>query len=71
MKEPGKTADKNRPLVLSQGSTVEDAAEKILHGFSKNLQDAFITGPSSKFPNQRVGLKHELKDMDIVEFRTK
>lgn len=70
-KEPGKKPDKTKPLVLGKDSTVEQAAEKILHGFSKKVKEAFITGPSSKFPNQKVGLKHKLKDLDVVEFRVK
>ncbi len=69
-KEPRKEPDKNRPLVLDTESTVEEAAEKILHGFSKKVGEAFVTGPSSKFPNQKVGLKHVLKDLDVLELRT-
>ena len=70
-KEPGKPADKEDPLILPENSTVKDAAEKILHGFSKQIKETKITGPSSKFPNQKVGLEHILKDKDIVEFYTK
>ncbi len=70
-KEPGKEPDKSKPIVLDKNSTVEKAAEKILHGFSKKVKEAFITGPSSKFPHQRVGLKHKLKDLDILELKTK
>lgn len=70
-KEPGKEADKERPMILEPKSTVKDVAEKILKGFSENVKEARITGPSGKFPNQKVGLKHEVQDLDIVEFRTK
>jgi len=72
-KEPGKIFNikSSKPLVLGPEATVEKAAEKILHGFSKKVKESFVTGPSSKFPNQRVGLKHRLKDMDIVEFKTR
>jgi len=66
-KEPGKPLD-NKPFILPQNSTVKDAAEKILHGFSKQIKETRVTGPSSKFPNQKVGLEHVLKDKDIVEF---
>ncbi len=69
-KEPGKKPDKSRPLVLEKDSRVKDAAEKILHGFSNKIKESFVTGPSSKFPNQKVGLKHVLKDKDILEFKT-
>jgi len=70
-KEPGHPADKNEPIILPQNSTVKDAAEKILHGLSSKIKQAKVTGPSSKFPNQKVGLEHVLKDRDIVEFYTK
>jgi len=69
-KEPGKKVDKE-PIVLPEGSTVKDAAEKILHGFSSKIKQTKLTGPSSKFPNQKVGLEHTLKDKDIVEFYTR
>lgn len=68
-KEPGK-ARTAEPIVLPKGSTVKDAAEEILKGFSKRVKDTRVTGPSSKFPNQRVGLTHVLKDLDVVEFHT-
>lgn len=70
-KHPGKKQENdNIPVILPQNSTLEDVAEKILHGFSKRVIYAKITGPSSKFPNQKVGLKHIVKDKDIVEFVT-
>ena len=56
---------------MPEGSTVKDIAEKILHGLSKQVKETRITGPSSKFPNQKTGLDHVLKDKDIVEFHTR
>ncbi|MEJ2268086.1 MAG: TGS domain-containing protein [Nanoarchaeota archaeon] len=70
-KEPGKEINRNRPMILELNSNVKDVAEKILKGFSKNIKQTKIWGPSSKFPGQVVGLKHKLKDLDIVEFKTK
>lgn len=69
-KEPGKEKSHN-PIILEPNSTVEKVAEKILKGFSKKVVETKIWGPSSKFSGQIVGLKHELKDGDIVEFKTK
>jgi hypothetical protein len=69
-KEPGKQASED-PIVLPKNSTVKDVAESILKGFSQKVKESRVTGPSSKFPNQRVGLDHQLKDKDIVEFKTK
>ena len=70
-KEPGKEADKNRPMILSPNSTVKDVAEKILTGFYEKVKETKVWGPSSKFPGQKVGLKHKVQDLDIVEFKTK
>lgn len=69
-KEPGKPAS-NNPMILKIGATVKDAAESILKGFSNKVKETKVTGPSSKFPNQKVGLSHVLKDLDIIEFHTK
>jgi small GTP-binding protein len=68
-KEPGKQKS-NSPIVLPIGSSVKDVAESILKGFSKKVKETSLTGPSGKFPNQKVGLSHILKDLDIVEFHT-
>ena len=69
-KEPGKPPTKE-PIVLKENSTVKDVAESIRHGFSQQIKQTKITGPSSKFPNQSVGLSHVCKDKDIIEFHTK
>jgi len=69
-KEPGKEKS-SKPIILEPNSTIKEVAEKILHGFSKNVKETKIWGPSSKFPGQKVGLKHKLKDLDVVEFKTR
>ena len=69
-KEPGKEKSK-KPLILPSGSSIKDVAEKILKGLSKKVIETKIWGPSSKFSGQKVGLQHKLKDLDIVEFKTK
>jgi len=69
-KEPGKPKTKN-PIVLPSGSTVKDVAEDIRKGFSQQIKETRLTGPSSKFSKQRVGLSHKLKDKDIIEFHIK
>ena len=69
-KEPGKPKSPI-PIVLPEKSKVKDVAEEIRKGFSSEIKETRLTGPSSKFPNQRVGLSHILKDLDIIEFHTK
>jgi hypothetical protein len=70
MKEPGKPASPI-PMILPPQSTVKDVAERILKGFSSKVKETRITGPSSKFPNQKVGLSHIVKDLDVIEFHTR
>ena len=70
MKEPGR-GKQEKPMVLPSGSAVRDVGERIYKGFSKTVKEIRLTGPSSKFPNQRVGLSHVLKDNDVVEFHTR
>jgi ribosome-interacting GTPase 1 len=69
-KEPGKEKSK-RPIILEPGATAMDVAEKILKGFSQKVKETKIWGPSSKFSGQIVGLNHKLKDLDVIEFKTK
>ncbi|HUW44090.1 MAG TPA: GTPase [Bacillota bacterium] len=69
-KEPGKERSQ-KPIILKPDSTIKDVAEKILKGFSDKVKEIRIWGPSSKFPGQIVGLNHELKDLDVVEFKTR
>jgi len=73
LKEPGKEVNKirDKPVILEPDSTVRDVAEKILKGFSEKVSETKIWGPSSKFAGQKVGLKHLLKDLDVVEFKTR
>jgi len=68
-KEPGKEKSTS-PMILEPDATVKEIADKIFHGFSK-VRETKIWGPSSKFPGQKVGLNHQLKDMDVVEFKTR
>ncbi len=69
-KEPGKAVSP-QPVVLPERSNVKDAAESIYKGFSKQVVETRLTGPSGKFANQRVGMEHILKDRDILEFRAR
>jgi len=69
-KEPGKEKSL-RPIILEPESTIKQVAEKILKGFSEKVKETKIWGPSSKFSGQKVGLQHKLKDLDVVEFKTR
>ncbi len=70
MKEPGKDADLKEPLIMLRGSSVRDVARKIHRTFEDRFKYARITGPSAKFPKQKKGLNHIIKDGDIIELHT-
>lgn len=69
-RSPGQRNIDNRPILMPPDSSIADVAKKIRIPL-ENIRQARISGPSSKFPNQVVGLSHVLKDRDILEFLTR
>ena len=67
MKEKNEEPDKDEPLILREGDKVEDALEKLPGDMKDRFKHARVTGPSSKFPEQKVGVEHELMDEDILQ----
>lgn len=67
MKEKGEEADKDDPLIMREGETVEDALENLPGDMKERFKKATVTGPSSTFPQQKVGIEHVLQDEDILE----
>lgn len=67
MKEPGKDADLDVPLIIFRNSTVRDVCSKLHRDFIKNFKFCRVWGQSSKFPGQKLSLKHVLKDGDVLE----
>lgn len=68
-KEPSKEKSK-KPMIFNPNSTIGDVAKKVLKNLSA-IKQTKIWGPSSKFPGQIVGLQHKLKDLCVVEFKTR
>lgn len=66
MKPVGKKIDFDDPLILREGNTVEDACKKLHRDFKKKFRYASVSGPSAKHDVQKVGLRHVLKDEDIL-----
>jgi small GTP-binding protein len=67
MKEKGESPDRQDPLILKEGDTVEDALEELPGDMKDRFKKAKVTGESSKFPEQKVGTEHELADEDVLE----
>jgi ribosome-interacting GTPase 1 len=63
---PGSEPSLENPLVLPQGSTVEDAATSIHKAWQRKLKYALLWG-SSKFEGQRVGRDYVLSDGDVLQ----
>jgi small GTP-binding protein len=70
-KQPQQSEPDNEPMIMPPESTVEDIAKMIFRGKTDLIKRIRIWGPSSKFGGQEVGIKHILKDKDILEFSTK
>jgi len=67
LKERGKDADFDEPMILSKGSSVRDLCERIHKDFVGKFKFAKVSGRSSKFAGQKLGLSHKLMDRDVVE----
>lgn len=55
------------PVVLAPGSAVHDLVRALNRGWVERFQSARVTGASTRFPHQAVGLDHPLMDGDVVE----
>lgn len=67
LKEPGKEADMDVPLVMFTGSTVGNVCEKLHKDFTGKFKFSRVWGKSSKFDGQKLMLQHVLKDNDVLE----
>lgn len=67
MKQPGKPADLQVPMIMKKDSTVRDVCEKLHREFVMKFKFARVTGSSAKFAGQTFTLSHVLKDKDILE----
>ncbi len=63
-----KGAVQAEPMVVREGATVLEVARRIHTKFAEGVKYAYITGPSAKFGNQRVGAGHILRDGDVISF---
>ena len=67
LRKPGEKADMDEPMIVSTGSKVEDICVKLHRRFKNDFRFANVWGSSAKFPGQKVGLRHVLRDADIVK----
>ncbi|MFH1133705.1 MAG: GTP-binding protein [Nanoarchaeota archaeon] len=67
MKEVGKKADMNEPLIIRGPATVEQVCRKLHQDFIKRFRFARVWGRSAKFPGQKFKLNHTLADEDVLQ----
>ncbi len=70
MRNKAGVVDYERPLILSEGSTVRDVCRKISREMISTFRYAIITGPSRKI-ELRVGLDYKVNDEDIITLISK
>ena len=68
-KEPGKEPAKT-PMVFRGPVTVAALARMIHNDFYRDFKYARVWGPSTKFPNEKVGLDRKLADGTVVQLYT-
>lgn len=72
LKEHGKQADMEVPLIMRRGQTIGDVCDKLHKNFLKNFKFARIWGKSVKFPGQKLlKLTHQLQDEDVLELHVR
>ncbi|MGV8162350.1 MAG: OBG GTPase family GTP-binding protein [Candidatus Nanoarchaeia archaeon] len=71
MKEPGKEADLEVPMIMFKNCTIQDVCSKLHKDFVAKFKFSRIWGKSAKFPGQKLSLKHVLKDGDVIELHLK
>lgn len=60
-------ADKEDPMIMEHGDTIEDLCEDLHDTFLDRFKHARVWGESAKHPGQRVGLDHQIMDEDTIE----
>jgi ribosome-interacting GTPase 1 len=68
MKPKGENPDYEEPMIIRNGSTVEDIADKVHRKLKEELRYTRIWGRSVRFGGQKVGLTHPPMDEDIITF---
>jgi uncharacterized protein len=68
LKEPGKDADMDEPLIMREEDTLRDLCHKLHKDFEKRFRFARVWGKSARYDGQKItNLKHIIVNNDIVE----
>ncbi len=67
LKEAGKKADMDIPLIVREGCTVKDVCNRLHRDFARRFRNAKVWGKSAKFPGQVFKDSHVLMDRDVLQ----
>ena len=68
MKKNDAGPDYERPMIIKNGQTIRQLADKISLDFASKIREAKVWGKSAKFAGQTVSLNHILQDEDVLTF---
>jgi ribosome-interacting GTPase 1 len=71
MRPKGGETDFKEPMIVRDGSSIEDVCNKIHRNMAREFRFANVWGRSVKFAGQKVGLDHRLHDSDILTITKK
>jgi uncharacterized protein len=71
MRRKSGETDYKEPLIIHNGSTVENVCSKIHRNMLRDFKYAQVWGKSAKFGGQKVGLDHKLEDEDVLTITKK
>ncbi len=71
MRPKGGETDFNEPLIVRDGSTIEDVCNKIHRNMAREFRFANVWGRSVKYAGQKVGLDHRLHNADVLTITKK
>ncbi len=66
-KEPSAKKPSDRPLIVKEQAKVADVVKKLGKELYEEFRYARIWGKSAKYPGEKVGLEHTMRDGDIIE----
>lgn len=67
LKNPDEGTDYNDLIIMREGQSLQDVAQKVGTEFARTVKEVKIWGPSSRFPGQKVSLSTRVQDeMEIL-----
>ncbi len=70
LKEYGKKADMDEPLIMKSGTRVREVCQKLHKDFVAKFKYARVWGKSAKYPGEKyTNLDHLMMDQDVLEIK--